>query len=162
MASHLISLTQYNLWANTKIVQFITEAGDTIADETLISSFPTIRKTLYHTWDAQEIWMKRLKRESTSTWPSHSFTGTLAEALELFLESSSGFVRFAENLQEEDHLSNIKFHSIDGTAYQNTIEEIIMHVMNHGTFHRGQLITMLRNAGFQNVGSTDMIRFFRE
>lgn len=162
MASHLISLSQYNLWANIKMGQFINEAGERAADDVLISSFPTIRKTLYHLWDAQEIWLKRLKGESTKGWPSQNFTGTLSESIDLMLESSAEFVRFTENIPELEHIAPIKFHSIDGTAYQNTIEEIIMHVMNHGTYHRGQLITMLRNAGFQNVSSTDMIRFFRE
>ncbi len=162
MASHLISLSQYNLWANIKMGQFINEAGERTADETLISSFPSIRKTLYHLWDAQEIWLKRLKGESTKSWPSQNFTGSLKEAIDLMLESAAEFVRFTENILELEHIAPIKYHAIDGTSYQNTVEEIIMHVMNHGTYHRGQLITMLRNAGFQNVSSTDMIRFFRE
>ncbi len=50
---------------------------------------------------------------------------------------------------------------IDGTAYFNSVEEIIMHVMNHGTYHRGQLITMLRMVGFTAVESTDFIRYLR-
>jgi uncharacterized damage-inducible protein DinB len=160
-ADHLISLVKYNQWANERICGYINEGGEKIADTELISSFPTIRKTLFHLWDAQVIWMKRLRGESSNTWPSHNFNGSLKEATELILLNSSDYIQFAEGLIENQHLGDVEFKSLDGTAYHNTIEEIIMHVMNHSTFHRGQLITMLRSAGFTSVGSTDLIRYFR-
>lgn len=100
--------------------------------------------------------------EAAKSWPSHGFTGDLREAIILFLNSSMSFVRFTENLPEKGNLVAIEYHAINGTAFKNTIEEVILHVMNHGTYHRGQLITMLRNTGFENVGSTDFIRFLRE
>jgi len=162
MSKQLIQLCNYNVWANDRICSYIKEAGLSVADEEMSSSFPTIRKTLYHLWDAQEIWYKRLLGESPNTWPSHYFNGTLEEAIAAIHHSSVDFVRFIENLPENGHLASVEFKSIDGTSYFNTVEEIIMHVMNHSTYHRGQLITMLRTAGFTAVGSTDMIRYFRE
>lgn len=160
-ADHLITLVKYNQWANERICGFINEAGDKYADAELISSFPTIRKTLFHLWDAQVIWMKRLRGESSNTWPSHNFNGSLKEATDLLLQNSEDYILFTENSTGENHLNEVEFKSLDGTAYHNSIEEIVMHVMNHSTFHRGQLITMLRCAGFNAVGSTDMIRYFR-
>lgn len=160
--SHLLHLTQYNLWANKKICDFILNAGEPIADAEIKSSFHSIRKTLYHTWDAQVIWMKRLNGEPANTWPSHNFEGTLSDAVNLFLENCETFVRFAGSLSEIEMKKIISYQALDGTSYQSTIEEIIMHVMNHGTFHRGQLISMLRIAGVDKLGSTDMIRYFRE
>ncbi|MBL0096615.1 MAG: DinB family protein [Bacteroidetes bacterium] len=162
MASHLLQLCNYNVWANDRICSYIKEAGDSIADQEMTSSFPTVRKTLYHLWDAQEIWYKRLQGESPNTWPSHYFKGSLEESIDAIHQSSIDFVRFVEKLSENGHLSSVEFKSIDGTSFFNTIEEIVMHVMNHSTYHRGQLITMLRSAGFTAVGSTDMIRYYRE
>jgi uncharacterized damage-inducible protein DinB len=160
--SHLHRLASYNLWANKKICKFILDAGDSIADETIKSSFHSIRKTLYHTWDAQVIWSKRLHGDPANTWPSHNFTGSLSEAASLFIESSEDYVRFTEKMNDSAAESIITYKALDGTAYVSSVEEIIMHVMNHGTFHRGQLISMLRIAGADQLGSTDMIRFFRE
>jgi uncharacterized damage-inducible protein DinB len=162
MKSHLLLLCRYNVWANQRIAKFLMEAGDKIADQELVSSFPTIRKTLYHIWDAQVIWHSRLQGESPNSWPSHHFSGSLQEALDALLENSHAFVRYCENLPENGEEQTIEFKSLDGTSYFNTAAEIIMHVMNHGTFHRGQLITMLRNAGFTGVTSTDLIRYYRE
>lgn len=155
------TLTQYNLWANKLICSYISEAGESKADKQLESSFPTIRKTLYHIWDAQVIWYKRLHGEPTNSWPSQNFNGTLEEAKNNFIQNSEEFVRFTENLDEKKAAATITYHSMDGTPFTNTVGEILMHVMNHGTYHRGQLITMLRAAGHSAVGSTDMVRFFR-
>lgn len=162
MIQHLRQLCAYNRWANDRMAGYLREAGEAVADEHQDSSFPTIRKTLYHIWDAQVIWYKRLTGEPISSWPSHHFNGTLNDALNALKENSDAFVRYAEQLAENAGETMIEYHALDGTAFHNTIEEIIMHVMNHGTYHRGQLITMLRNQGFTAVGSTDMIRFYRE
>lgn len=159
---HLLQLTAYNAWANRRIGQYLQAAGPTVADEPITSSFPTIRKTFYHLWDAQVIWHQRLRGVSANAWPSHGFTGTLTDAINAVNHSSDEFVRYCENLTENDARTDISFHALDGTAFHNTAEEIILHVVNHGTFHRGQIITMLRNAGFTAVGSTDLIRYYRE
>jgi uncharacterized damage-inducible protein DinB len=159
--NHLVTLVKYNHWANERICGFINEAGEKTADTELVSSFPTIRKTLFHLWDAQVIWMKRLRGESSNTWPSHNFTGSLKDAIDLLLHNSQDYILFVQGLKEDQFQNDVEFRSLDGTAYHNTVEEIIMHVMNHSTFHRGQLITMLRSAGFTSVGSTDLIRYFR-
>jgi len=162
MQNHLLNLTQYNHWANERVSKLILEAGEEKSDLFIASSFPSIRKTLFHIWDAQVIWLLRLEGKSFNTWPSHSFTGSLSEALNGFIENSTEFVRFFEKEFENDSQRLVEYRSADGTTFHNTVEEILMHVMNHSTFHRGQIISMLRIAGFENVISTDMIRFFRE
>ncbi len=162
MPSHLIQLCKYNYWANERICGYILQAGSPLVDEVITSSFHSIRKTLYHLWDGQEIWYKRLHGESINTWPSHYFKGNLEEAVQLILGSSGDYVRFAELLTQNEKDKMVEYKAIDGKPFYNSIEEIIMHTMNHGSYHRGQLITMLRIAGFTAVGSTDMIRFFRE
>lgn len=160
MDSHLVKLCNYNIWANDRICSWIKMA-ETKADEEVTSSFPTIRKTLYHLWDAQFIWLARLNGESFNTWPSHSFKGNLDEAIEGLKKNSIAFADFIQQKKESEYQQKIEFKSLDSTAYFNTIEEITMHVMNHSTYHRGQLITMLRTVGFTAVESTDFIRYLR-
>lgn len=160
-SNHLNTLANYNFWANQKICSYILDAGEALADKETESSFPTIRKTLYHLWDAQAIWLKRLNGESPNSWPSHNFKGNLNDAIKLIEENSQALVDYTEALSENEIFNKIEFKATDGTPYYNTVQEILMHVMNHSTFHRGQLITMLRSVGFTNVGSTDMIRYFR-
>ncbi len=160
MDSHLIKLCKFNVWANDRICSWIKKAENKV-DEVLTSSFPSIRKTLYHLWDAQFIWLARLNGESPNTWPSHSFNGNLDEAIEGIKKNSLEFIALIEKLKADDYQRQVELKAIDGTAYFNSVEEIIMHVMNHGTYHRGQLITMLRMVGFTAVESTDFIRYLR-
>ena len=125
------------------------------------SSFPSIRKTLYHLWDAQFIWLARLNGESPNTWPSHSFKGNLDEAIGGLQQNSLALATYIELLDENEYQREVEFKSIDGTSYFNSVEEIITHVINHSTYHRGQLITLLRTVGFTAVDSTDFIRYLR-
>ncbi|MFN0187191.1 MAG: DinB family protein [Bacteroidia bacterium] len=160
MDSHLIKLCKYNVWANDRICTWIKKA-DLKVDEELKSSFPSIRKTLYHLWDAQFIWLARLNGESTNTWPSHSFKGNLDEAIAGLQQNSLALSSHIEQLNESEYQRQVEFKSIDGTSYFNSVEEIITHVINHSTYHRGQLITLLRTVGFTTVDSTDFIRYLR-
>ena len=49
-----------------------------------------------------------------------------------------------------------------GEEFKNGVEGILFHVVNHGTFHRGQILTMLRELGFTSFPSQDLITFLRE
>ena len=157
----IVELTDYNTWANEKVTSFILSAGDEIADMELQSSFPTIRKTLYHIWDAQLIWYARLKGIPFSTWPSKSFNGTLEESCVRLIKNSKDITAFAKEA-DGGFSTMVNYKALDGKEYENAVSEIILHCMNHSTYHRGQLITMLRQAGFQDVGSTDLIQFYRQ
>src|SRR5688572_5835415 len=110
MKAYVEELTRYNVWANARISSYILEAGDTIADMPLTSSFPSIRKTLYHLWDAQEIWMARLNGVSLNAWPSQSFTGSLTEAVKSLDENSNDFVRFVKENDQDALEKVIIFH----------------------------------------------------
>jgi len=162
LRSQLVMLTKYNLWANTKVSEFLLKLDPALLDKELISSFKTIRATLYHIWDAELIWFTRLNGTSLAAWPSESFDGPNEEAFDLFTSLSEKFVSFAESCTEEFLQNVIQYTSIEGKNYSNTVYEILTHVMNHSTFHRGQLITMLRNAGYTDLSSTDYITFIRQ
>lgn len=154
----LQKLTQFNLWANDIISGYILKAEDKI-DLPVNSSFASIRKTLYHMWDAQVIWQTRIKGNPITTWPSKEFNGSIEEACTQFRESSVEFISLVEK-EKSDLL--ITYHTLDGKEFKSTLEDIIIHVVNHGTYHRGQIITLLRQCGFTDVGSTDFIRFTRQ
>ncbi len=162
MKEYLVALTAYNTWANTGILKFVMAAGEERALILQQSSFPTIRKTVLHMLDAQHIWHDRLHGISPVDWPGKNFTDTTVNACEKLVKSSIDFQDYAHSLTSSDLERVIDYHNLKGDAFQNTITQIIAHVMNHGTFHRGQLITMLRGAGHTDLASTDMISWFRE
>jgi uncharacterized damage-inducible protein DinB len=152
---------KYNVWANGKIADFIAKADEKLFDTEVKSSFPSIRKTVYHIWDAEFIWLKRLQGESLADWPSKNFAGSRSQALAAWIECSKSLHDFIA-AQDEAYLQQpVTYKNMKGDAFTNTAEGIIMHVVNHGTFHRGQLVTLLRELGYTDLSSTDLITFLR-
>lgn len=157
----LPKLMHYNFWANQIITGYVLKAGETIADIEQAGSFPTVRKTLLHIWDAQFIWLSRLHGTSLSEFPSKSFKGNLQDGCDGLLKSSQQFIDYVESLNG-NYDTVFTYQTLDGKKFENTVSDIIIHAMNHGTYHRGQLINLLRGAGFTEVGSTDYMRFCRK
>lgn len=162
MKELLLNFTKYNLWANTKITAFLQKLSPPLLDKELISSFKTIRGTVYHICDAEQIWYNRLAGISFSSWPSESFNGTDTDFMKLFTEQSRKFTEYAESKSESELLDRIDYKSLEGKEFTSKISDIVLHCMNHSTFHRGQIVTMLRNVGFTELGSTDYIMYSRE
>jgi uncharacterized damage-inducible protein DinB len=158
----LIKITKYNLWANRMIVGFLKKLEPALLDKEVISSFKTIRATLHHVWDAENIWYNRLNGVSFTRWPSEDFKGSTSEAFEAFIAQSEKLAEYAENLSEDDLSGNLDYRSTEGKPYANNRQDIIAHVVNHSTYHRGQIVTMLRNVGFTQLSSSDYITFVRE
>lgn len=82
-------------------------------------------------------------------------------ALQALIESSQDLQQFVQHktAAELDHLFPYK--NLKGDPFESTFTDTLFHVVNHGTYHRGQIITMLREAGVEKVVSTDLIHFIR-
>jgi uncharacterized damage-inducible protein DinB len=150
----------YNAWASEKLVENVRAAIELVDVETP-SSFNTIRKTLFHIWDAETVWFTRIQGHSLTDWPSKDFTGTLEEALEAYMAHSKAFAAFVAKQDVAFLTSTITYKNMSGKEFTQPIDEIIFHVVNHGTSHRGQVITMLRSLGHQSIISMDLIIYQR-
>ncbi|MBS1515827.1 MAG: DinB family protein [Bacteroidetes bacterium] len=162
MKTILINYTNYNYWANKKICDLLITLDNSILEKELLSSFRTIKDTLYHIWDAENIWCKRINGESLATWPSAEFKGTFNEAANLFSEQSKTLIEIANKSSDVSFSEDITYKNQAGKEFTNKLHEILMHCLNHSTFHRGQIVTMLRTAGVTDLFSTDLITFYRE
>ena len=151
----------YNAWANQKTAQILATVDEKALDAELKSSFPTIRKTLMHIWDAQQIWFLRLQGESATKWPSQDFTGSTEELLKLFVQNSEDFATFVASKDRNYLDSSIAYKNMKGIEFTSVVDEMLFHVVNHGTFHRGQILTMLRELGYSSFPSQDLISFLR-
>ena len=162
MKDYLVSLAEYNVWANKKILDFVKAAGEGRGRMEQVSSFESILQTVLHIHNAQTIWFSRVNGHSPLTWPIEPFNGSVADAATELVNSSKDFILFVKGLPEDELFKTIHYKNIIGQPFTNTLLEIVTHVMNHGTFHRGQLITMFRVAGHTQLETTDLISFFRE
>jgi len=162
MKEHLVSLAAYNLWANKKIENFVRTVSEENGNLVQKSSFPTIKETIIHIWNAQAIWLDRLHNISVLTIPGKDFMGTTLGAAAMLVENSNIWMKMVDSLDENKIHESVDYKNLNGDEFINTWAQIITHVMNHGTYHRGQLVTMLRGTGLTDLSSTDLTNFYRE
>ncbi|HRI20565.1 MAG TPA: DinB family protein, partial [Panacibacter sp.] len=68
---------------------------------------------------------------------------------------------FISEFDENELQTKLDFKRLNGDAYSMPHYQLFAHVLNHSTYHRGQLTTMMRQVGFTKVGSTDLLGFYR-
>lgn len=159
----LVRFAAYNLWANTRISrEFAGSAPELKLDTDFPGSFSSVRKTLYHIWDAEVIWLNRLKGHGDSVLPIIHATEPFPVFVEKFLTTSLQWKNFVETKPADFFLETLTYRNSKGIEYSSVIGEIAHHVFNHGTYHRGQAINLMRAAGIGPVGSTDFITYTRE
>ena len=161
MAYSILKHIQYNLWANSRIIEMLKPLDEKLIFTQLKSSFPGIAKTLLHIWDAETIWLKRLQGESLNQLPSKEFHGNKNELLIGLQKSSEAIISFIGSKGDDFISSTISYKTTRGDAYENVAEDILFHLVNHGTYHRGQIITMLRELEIVHVPNTDLINYLR-
>lgn len=161
MKDLLLNYVKYNFWANTKLTDKLKNISPEAWSKEQKSSFKTIRLTLLHIYDAETIWHERLNGTSLSKFPGDGFREPNETAIGVLLEVSKKFIHFMNGQSEETLQSYCSFKSLEGTEYSTMVSDIIHHCMNHSTFHRGQIITMLRNCDVDELPSTDYITYIR-
>jgi uncharacterized damage-inducible protein DinB len=161
MIDLLKKYTAYNLWANKRVIIKLVSLPEKMLNKELKSSFRSITLTVLHMYDAETIWLNRLEGISLNEWPAKNFKGSPAEAMQLLEYASIKIADYTNNISGDSLYNDCTFTSLEGKPYTMKIYDIIQHCMNHSTFHRGQIITMLRELDIAELPSTDYIAYLR-
>jgi uncharacterized damage-inducible protein DinB len=162
MKDFLLDYIKYNLWANQKLIDLLVQQDNKLLEKEVNSSFPSIRATLLHIWDAQEIWLGRLEGRSMTYFPSKFFEGSMEEVFNGLLNSSLDFLHYATAANPEIFEENCYYKTTSGSHQTQLKKEMILHCMNHGSYHRGQIITICHQIGITDLPATDYIFYLRE
>jgi uncharacterized damage-inducible protein DinB len=163
MKELLLQYAQYNVWANKLILDAIMKLEDDVVDKEIVSSFSTIRATVYHTWSAEYIWLQRLQLAEHPVWVQGEFSGTFEDAADAWRKTSTELAQFVEKQYDDRALEHVlQFYDRQKASHKMPVFQVLHHVFNHSTYHRGQLVTMLRQAGTTEIPGTDFIRFARK
>lgn len=131
-------------------------------DTEVRSSFPSLRKTVVHLFTAEYVWISRLNRTTPPKPDNKDLHISKEELCEKWLDASQQFVRYAESLSIASLEKVIHYQNTKGESFHQKVYEIMMHCMNHSTYHRGQIITIFHEVDFTELGSTDLITYYRE
>lgn len=149
MKANLIQLFHYSHWANRLILDQMLEHQ--VEDEKMIF-------WINHIVNAEQVWMDRIELGTTSASP---ITMRSLEACSQALNAEHGrIIRFLNALEEVGLSERIAYHNTKGTAYENTLQDILYHLVNHCTHHRSQIAARLREQGIAPA-PTDYIFYLR-
>jgi len=163
MKELLLRAARHNAWANDHFIQLLVTLGDEELDMEIISSFPCIRKTVLHVWGAEDIWLQRFEAVPEPVWKPATFSGSIISLCDEWRIASAELIRFTGLLKDEAELRRvIRGFNLKGQPYADPLDAGLQHVFNHSTYHRGQLVTMLRQAGVTAIPQTDLIVFARQ
>ncbi len=157
-----VNYASYNLWANSRMLETFAGLSAEQLETPIVSSFPSVRLTFLHIWDAEALWLERLQGNSPAFFPSKYFMGDNHDVFSGFIKASTEFLAFVEGQPASFFEEPLFFKTISYGEQTQRAFEMIHHCMNHSTFHRGQLITMGRQLGIEKFPPTDYAYFLRE
>lgn len=155
------TLYKYNEWANNKFIQVIKGLSEEQFSFEIKSSFSSVRDTLGHIVSAEWIWLRRWLGESPGSMPDWLDKPALETLINKLSEVESGRRNFLSGLNDESLQKIISYRNTKGEVHKRILQNLFQHVVNHSTYHRGQLATLLRQLGTVPP-TTDFVLFTSE
>ncbi|MGE5681240.1 MAG: DinB family protein [Bacillota bacterium] len=151
MKDYFFKLFKYNEWANNQVLDALINLPDDSPEE--------ITRIFNHLITAQMMWLNRILGKSTvlELWTNNTIEGCITASK----ESSTQWLRFIEGLKEEDLSREISYVNVQGKPFVNTLEDILIHLVNHSTYHRAQIAILFRQNSL-TPPVTDYIVYVRE
>ena len=158
----LETLLDYHYWARERLLDAVSRATTEQIAQDLGNSFPSILDTLRHLIGAEIVWRSRWMGQSPATMPALVDISDLQAVRRAWAEEET-LVRKALVERGEAGVSRaVQYTGFNGQAQAQPFEHTFQHLVNHGTYHSGQITTMLRQLRVEPPKSMDLIAFYRE
>ncbi len=154
-------LYDYNSWANRRTLEACAPLTDEQFTRDLHSSFRSVRDTLVHILLVEWLWRERWLGRSPDKYPPATDFPRLEAVRHRWAEVESNLLGYIAALKPEDLDRVIEHKTTSGVPQAAPLSQMLQHLVNHGTYHRGQVATMLRQLDAKPI-ATDLIFFYRE
>lgn len=154
------TLYEYNSWAKARLLQALDAMKEEDLHKDLKSSFPSIFATLLHIVSAENIWLQRFSGAESVKPLTKDDIPTYAALKTQWNETEASFGKLLAVLTEKQLSEVITFKNSKGEPVSQLRWQALQHLVNHESYHRGQITTMIRQLGGTPV-NTDLIGFYR-
>lgn len=154
-------LFDYTKWADGRMFEAVSKLTPEQWTKDLGSSLKSARDTVVHLVSAQWIWISRWKGETPKgMWAATDYPtpASIREKWEPLAGQLAGFV--AEQT-EESVAKPLTYKNLKGEPFTYPLGQLMLHAVNHSTYHRGQVTTLLRQLGAQPL-SSDLVVYYAE
>lgn len=156
----VLALYAYNDWANDRILAATAELTEEQFTRNLVSSFPSIRDTLSHIAFVEWLWLERWSGNSPSQVPEWLNEPSFASVNDHLHRIAAARNSYLATLSAESVDAIVHYRSTQGDSFAMVLGDLFIHCANHSTYHRGQVVTMLRQVG-ATPPNTDYTPFAR-
>jgi uncharacterized damage-inducible protein DinB len=150
---------RYNLWANEQTFDAVSRLAPEAFTRDLGTSHVSVRETLQHILAAEWIWLRRWLGESPTAMPAFLENRGLDELRAGWRAIAEPQMAFVTGLDEARLDEVIHYRNLKGEPRAHALWQLLRHLVNHSSYHRGQVTAMLRQLGAVPI-PTDMVRFF--
>lgn len=148
MKKYFVQLYHYNQWANDRVLEGLDRQR--VEDEKILTVMSHVVSALY-------IWLSRIEGKSAADYPLWK-QYSRKELIEMNKVITDRWVKFIETTDDFNRV--LVYKNYVGDPYKNNVEQIMIHLVNHSTYHRGQVAMLLRQNGLEPI-NTDFITYDR-
>jgi len=158
---NLSFLIEYHHWAHTKVLKQASAVPAEDWSRDTGGSFPSLRALYQHLLEADYRWLQRWKGVPIAEIPKDFVVRGYQDLETMWLPQLDEMITVANRFLAVDAQQAVNFITAKGLNVTQPFWQTLYHVTNHGTYHRGQAINMLRILNCPPV-TTDIFLFFNE
>jgi uncharacterized damage-inducible protein DinB len=160
LSTTLLTQLQYHRWATEQVMEETVALSAEQLMKNLKTSFGGVYETIVHLYQSDRIWLDRLEERPSGKFEDYAAPGCVWELRDAWAEVQQQLIAFASGLTESSVDRSITYKNLAGQTFTSPIWQILLHIVNHGTHHRGQVNSMIRQLGRTPV-NLDLIRYHR-
>jgi len=157
----LRTLVNYHYWARDRMFEALEPLTAEEVNRDMGNSFKSIRDTVTHLYAAEWAWYSRWQGTSPDKLLPADLFPDLAAVRLAWTDLEAKIRAYLEVLGEANVTQVIEYKLLSGQPGASPLWQMLQHVVNHASYHRGQVTTMLRQLGAQPAKPLDMIAFYR-
>lgn len=151
----------YNYWANKILLEKSSHLSPEILRKDMSSSFGNIYNTFRHIMTVESIWWQRIKLSEHIEAPK-DLHENFDDLSKMILSSSKQWMDWVFDNSEKNLTHVFGYQNSKKEYFKQPVYEVLLHLFNHQTYHRGQIVTMMRQNGIDKIPATDFIVFSRK
>lgn len=153
-------LLGYDTWANELVLDAVAKLSSDELNRDLTTSHESVLGTLVHLVGAEEVWLSRWDGGPSKGMPSLAEVASIDALRTRWDAVRRARDRFVDTLDDETLDREIEISTLAGKSFRHSFRHMILHVVNHSSYHRGQVVTLLRQLGAEPP-ATDLILYYR-
>ncbi|MBA4196256.1 MAG: hypothetical protein C0459_01755 [Chitinophaga sp.] len=151
----------YNHWANKTLLNTVLALKEDEQHKPITSSFAGLYETWLHVLKAETIWWQRLNNLEKNELTSGTYKPTMHELADLLNKQDVLWSEYLIEMDEADFKKLFAYKNLKGEPFEQPLFEVLHHLFNHATYHRGQVVTMLRQSNVEKIPATDFVHWVR-